>query len=77
MKALHLMTGDTLVRANEAFVTVSGSRSRHWTLLANLALALHALLRVLAVKRESQSLPAVLAGLPSRPARGLALLTRS
>ena len=54
-----------------------GSRSRHPTLLANLALIRNTLLRVLAEALEEHSLPALHERLHSHPNRCLAFLARS
>ena len=54
-----------------------GSRSRHPTLLANLALLRSALLHVMAPHLETQSLPQLREQLHSCPARCLALLSQS
>ena len=61
----------------DALLGEDGSRSRHATLLANVALIRSALLPVMSPHLETQSLPQRRAHLHSRPARTLALLSHS
>jgi predicted transposase YbfD/YdcC len=61
----------------DALMGEDGSRSRNATLLANVALIRNALLAVMAVELETQSLPQLCEHLHSHPARCLALLTNS
>jgi predicted transposase YbfD/YdcC len=61
----------------DALMGEDGSRSRHPTLLANLALLRSALLQVMAAHLETQSLPQLREQLHSSPARALAILTNS
>lgn len=61
----------------DAILGEDGSRSRHPTLLANLALIRNTLLRVLADALEEQSLPVLHERLHSHPNRCLAFLARS
>ena len=61
----------------DALLGEDGSRSRHPTLLANVALIRNALLTVLSEALEQQSLPQWRERLHSHPARCLALLARS
>jgi hypothetical protein len=61
----------------DAILGEDGSRSRHPTLLANLALIRNALLRVLADALEEHSLPVLQERLHSHPNRCLAFLARS
>ena len=61
----------------DALLGQDGSRSRHPTLLANVALLRNALLAVLVEALEQQSLPQLRERLHSHPARGLALLAHS
>lgn len=61
----------------DALMGEDRSRSRHATLLANLALIRNALLQVLADSLQDQSLPQLRERLHSHPARCLALLTQS
>jgi predicted transposase YbfD/YdcC len=61
----------------DALMGEDGTRSRHPTLLANLALIRSALLQVLARDLETQSLPQLRERLHSHPARCLKLLSRS
>lgn len=61
----------------DALLGEDRSRSRHPTLLANLALIRNALLALLAQALLEQSLPQLRETLHSHPARCLALLTRS
>ena len=61
----------------DALLGEDGTRSRHPTLLANLALIRNVLLGVLADSLEEHSLPALLERLHSHPDRCWALLARS
>lgn len=61
----------------DALLGEDGTRSRHPTLLANVALIRNALLAVLSETLENQSLPQLRERLHSHPARCLALLARS
>lgn len=61
----------------DALMGEDASRSRHPTLLANLALIRSALLQVLAPRFETESLPQLRERLHSHPARCLALLARA
>lgn len=61
----------------DALLGEDGSRSRHPTLLANLALIRSALLHVLAAHWGNQPLPQVGEHLHAHPAQALALLARS
>lgn len=61
----------------DALLGEDDSRSRHPTLLANLALIRNVLLRVLAEQLQDQSLPQLHENLHSHPAQCLALLANS
>ena len=61
----------------DALMGEDGSRSRHATLLANVALIRSALLHVMSPHLETQSLPQLREHLHSHPARCLAILTTS
>ncbi len=61
----------------DALMGEDRSRSRNASLLANLALIRNALLQVMSVRLEKQSLPQLRESLFSSPARCLALLARS
>ena len=61
----------------DALMGEDGSRSRHPTLLANLALIRSALLQVMTPHLENQSLPQLREHLHSKPARALAILSLS
>jgi predicted transposase YbfD/YdcC len=61
----------------DALMGEDDSRSRHPTLLANVALIRNVLLQVLAEQLQQQSLPQLRESLHSHPGRCLALLTKS
>lgn len=61
----------------DALMGEDRSRSRHATLLANLALLRSALLQVMSSHLEHQSLPQLREHLHSKPARALAILSLS